>query len=205
MLVDLSLKDYIEEVDSSSPAPGGGSVANLVGTLGTCLAKMLANISLNKKAFMNASSKKQNKFALAMEQLNDSKDILKTGIDSDAISYQAVIDAYKEKDPEEIENALNASAFICLTMQEAAVNALKVLPDLIELGSKSVLSDLYSAAILLNSCVELSSLNIKANAILLNNKEGTSYYLTSSNENIELAKKYKNKTINNIKKVNENI
>ena len=50
-LVDKTLVEYIDAVDSDMPAPGGGSVASLVGALGVSLAKMSAHFSVTKKKF----------------------------------------------------------------------------------------------------------------------------------------------------------
>ena len=48
-LVEKNIIDYINEVDSLLPAPGGGSVAALVGALGVALGKMLGHFSIKKK------------------------------------------------------------------------------------------------------------------------------------------------------------
>ena len=42
-LIEKRVIDYINEVDDKSSAPGGGSVAALVGALGVALAKMLGH------------------------------------------------------------------------------------------------------------------------------------------------------------------
>ena len=38
-LIDMTLTDFIEEVDSTSPAPGGGSVAALASDIGVAFIK----------------------------------------------------------------------------------------------------------------------------------------------------------------------
>jgi glutamate formiminotransferase/formiminotetrahydrofolate cyclodeaminase len=50
-LVSMTLRDFIDELSTDSPAPGGGSVAALVGALGAALAAMVANLSHPKKGF----------------------------------------------------------------------------------------------------------------------------------------------------------
>ena len=56
-LIDKTLIEYIDQVDSDMPAPGGGSVASLVGALGVALAKMSAHFSVNKKKFKEAQKR----------------------------------------------------------------------------------------------------------------------------------------------------
>ena len=48
-LIDMTLTDFIEEVDSTSPAPGGGSVAALASDIGVGLSRMMAQLSFGKK------------------------------------------------------------------------------------------------------------------------------------------------------------
>ena len=84
-LINKKVFDYINDVDSILPAPGGGSVASLVGALGVSLAKMLAHFSIEKKKFKEASNDKKEKFILAFKELDYYKDVLVKGVDDDAI------------------------------------------------------------------------------------------------------------------------
>ena len=194
-LIDKSITEYINDVDSHTPTPGGGSVAALVGALGVSLAKMLGHFSFDKKKFKEANEKDKEKFVIAFDQLNYYKELLIQGIDEDAISYEAVTLAFKSKDEIEIQKALNASAMIAFEMQEGAYKALKSISKLVELGNKNLYSDLISSAILLNSCVEMASLNVVANATMLNDESIKNNYLTSTVDIVKKAKTIKNKLI----------
>lgn len=200
-LIDKTLFEYINEVDSNTPTPGGGSVAALAGALGVALAKMLAHFSLNKNKFKEAPVRKQNQFLVAFDELSRYREVLVQGVDEDAISYEAVSMAFKSRNPEEIQRALNASAMIALEIQQGAFNALKYVSKLIELGNKNLYSDLISSAILLDSCVEMSSLNVVANATMLTDENIKNDYLTQTNQMVKKSKSMKNKiikTINNL-------
>ena len=48
-LIDLTVIDFVNEVDSSSPAPGGGSVAALASCIGVGLARMMAHLTFGRK------------------------------------------------------------------------------------------------------------------------------------------------------------
>ena len=50
-LVDLTVREFMEETASESPAPGGGSVSACMGALGTALATMVANLSSHKRGW----------------------------------------------------------------------------------------------------------------------------------------------------------
>ena len=200
-LVDKTLIDYIDAVDSDLPAPGGGSVAALVGALGVSLAKMSAHFSVNKKKFKDAEQRKQEKYILAFRELDYFKDLLIKGVDDDAISYETVTRALKSKDQESIQKALKVSTIVAFDMQESSYNALKYVERLIELGNKYLYSDLISSAILLAACNEMASLNVKANASMLDNQEEKEKYLSESLDMVNKSKKLKNKIINTINKI----
>lgn len=200
-LIDKTLVDYIDAVDSDLPAPGGGSVAALVGALGVSLAKMSAHFSVNKKKFKDAEQKKQEKYILAFRELDYYKDLLIKGVDDDAISYETVTQAFKTKDQENIQKALKVSTIVAFDMQESSYKALKFVEKLIELGNKYLYSDLISAAILLAACNEMASLNVKANASMLDNQEEKEKYLSESLDMVNKSKRLKNKIINTINKV----
>ena len=199
-LVEKSLIDYINQVDSDMPAPGGGSVAALAGALGVALAKMSAHFSVTKKKFKEADKAKRNKFILSFKELDYYKDLLIKGVDDDAISYEAVTHAMKLKDEENLQKALLVSTIVAFDMQEASYNALKYADKLIELGNKYLYSDLISSAILLASCNEMASLNVKANANMLSDEDKKNYYLETSAKLVKKSKSLKNKIIKTIEK-----
>ncbi|WP_373828493.1 cyclodeaminase/cyclohydrolase family protein, partial [Bacteroides heparinolyticus] len=51
MLVDLTVKDFLDKVAGSDPVPGGGSIAALNGAIASALAAMVANLTLGKKGY----------------------------------------------------------------------------------------------------------------------------------------------------------
>ncbi len=61
-LIDLTVNDFCNEVDSKSPAPGGGSVSALASALGVSLTKMVGHLSVGKKKFKALDEEIQNQF-----------------------------------------------------------------------------------------------------------------------------------------------
>ena len=198
-LIEKKVIEYINEVDDLSSAPGGGSVAALVGALGVSLARMLAHFSFNKKKFKEANEVKKEKFIIAFEALSQYKDELIKGVDDDAISYDAVVKAYATKDEQQIQQALNYSAFVAIEMQRSAYNAIKYAEKLVELGNKFLYSDLISASILLVACSEMASLNVIANANSIKDEAIKQQYLDETLKLIANTKKVKSKLIKAIK------
>ena len=50
MLIEKTLRDYLKEVRSDSPAPGGGSVAAYSSALGASLTNMVMALTESKKS-----------------------------------------------------------------------------------------------------------------------------------------------------------
>ena len=50
---DYKIDEFLEDLSSSSPSPGGGSVAGLVAALSGSLNSMVYSLTVNKKSFEN--------------------------------------------------------------------------------------------------------------------------------------------------------
>ena len=70
MLKNLMIKDFIEELGSSSPAPGGGSVSALSAALASALGSMVFNLTVGKKNYEELSEADKNKI---QNSLNETK------------------------------------------------------------------------------------------------------------------------------------
>ena len=69
-LIDKTISSFVDEVSMDSPAPGGGSVSALVGSLSSGLVSMVANLSYSKKEF-NKKRNTINKIALSAQSLKN--------------------------------------------------------------------------------------------------------------------------------------
>lgn len=50
---DLTIKAFLDNLSSESPAPGGGAVAALGAALGSSLVSMVANLTIGKKKYQD--------------------------------------------------------------------------------------------------------------------------------------------------------
>ncbi|VAX26305.1 Glutamate formiminotransferase @ Glutamate formyltransferase / Formiminotetrahydrofolate cyclodeaminase [hydrothermal vent metagenome] len=88
-LVEMKLNDFIDEVSRESPAPGGGSIAALAGTLGASLSSMVSNLTANKRGTENVDGILND----AAEKAQKIKNILVKAIDDDTNAFNAYMDA----------------------------------------------------------------------------------------------------------------
>jgi formiminotetrahydrofolate cyclodeaminase len=88
-LVEMKVKDFVDEVSRESPAPGGGSIAALAGALGASLSSMVSNITANKRG----SEKVDDILNDAAIKCQELKNALVKAIDDDTNAFNAYMDA----------------------------------------------------------------------------------------------------------------
>nr|WP_307775335.1 cyclodeaminase/cyclohydrolase family protein [uncultured Cetobacterium sp.] len=175
-LIDLTVQNFLNEVDSKSPAPGGGSVSSLVSALGCTLGRMVAHLTFNKKAYKELTEIDRNKFEKSFNELDFFRSKLEELVDKDTEAYNLVMSAYKlpketkmdiEVRTKAIENNLKLAIDTPLEICRLSQNALKNLKDILEYGNKNAITDLGVSAILLFSGIEGGMLNVKVNLLSL--------------------------------------
>ena len=116
-LSNLTVKAFLDELASGSPAPGGGSVAALAGALATALCGMAARLTLGREKLRDAWP--------AMEEAAAEADHLRTRflllVDEDADAYLAVAAARKLPKGTEEERGARAHALACAVLRSARV------------------------------------------------------------------------------------
>src|SRR5439155_2277795 len=89
-LAELKMREFCNETLSDSPAPGGGSVAALIGALGASLGGMVANLSAGKRG-LDDKIEYFSELAVKAQQL---KDELLSLVDEDTNAFNKVMDAF---------------------------------------------------------------------------------------------------------------
>lgn len=178
-LISMRLEDYIDKVDSPSPAPGGGSVMGAVGSLACALAGMVGHLTINKNKFKELTEEEKNDFNKAIEKIKEIKIKLIETIDKDAESFNIFMEAMKlPKNTEEKKiirkNAISKAA---IKSTETPFNILKYSYQLIpffdiilKYGNAGVITDIASAYILIYCASKGSILNININTPLIEDK-----------------------------------
>lgn len=172
MLVNKTVTDFINEVNSPSPAPGGGSVSALVGALGCSLIAMYTHLSVTKKKFKEAPVAIQTEFDNRMQELQSSINNFLKYIDQDTEVYNTVMAAYKlPKDSDEdktkrneaIYDAIEQAIASPMVMMEEGVSILQQLNNMLPYGNINATSDFAVGVILLDAAVQGAGLNVKIN------------------------------------------
>ena len=131
-LAAMSLRDFVDELSSESPAPGGGSVAALAGSMAAGLAAMVAVLSHTKKG-LEAKQPEFDRIAVRGQEL---KDKLLAAVDADTDAFDALLAAMRmpKSTPEEEATRNAALADATVGAAEVPLGVLEACPELIELN-----------------------------------------------------------------------
>lgn len=116
-LMEMRTRDFVDEVSRGTPAPGGGSIAALAGSLGAALASMVANLTQGKAAGEAA----ERELLAAAEKAQRVKDALVLAVDEDTSAFNAFMEARRLPAGTAEEKALRAAK-----MQEGLKHAIDV-------------------------------------------------------------------------------
>jgi glutamate formiminotransferase / formiminotetrahydrofolate cyclodeaminase len=167
-LVKMDLRQFCNETLSDSPAPGGGSVAALMGALGVSLGGMVANLSAGKRGW---DDKLQyfSEWAVKAQQLKDELLFL---VDEDTAAFNKVMAAFglpKESAEEKaarsaaIQSANKYAAEIPLRVMETALKAYQLLGEMAENGNPASISDVGVGLLALRACIDGAGMNVRIN------------------------------------------
>jgi len=172
MLKDLVLKDFIDELSSKSPAPGGGSVASLSAALASSLTSMVYNLTIGKKSYDLLEEDIKNNIEKGLETENKNKFEFLDYIDKDADAFLNLMSAFHLPKSSEEEKKLRQEK-----IAEKTIGALEVPLNLAEkafsvydnvllaakYGNVNAVSDAGVAALMLQAAIEGAILNVKIN------------------------------------------
>ena len=175
-LIDLSLKAFMNETASDSPAPGGGSVSAYMGTLGTSLGTMVANLSAHKKGWEDRW-KEFSDWAVAGKEIQNK---LLNLVDEDTEAFNRIMEAFslpKKSDEERksresaVQEATKNATLVPLRVMETAFSAFGLIKAMVEHGNPNSISDAGVGAIATRACIRGAYLNVKINASGLKDKD----------------------------------
>jgi glutamate formiminotransferase len=159
---------FIDSVANPTPAPGGGSVAALAGSLGAALGQMVAGISLKKKSLAAHAQP----LADLAEQLRRASRSLAEGIDRDSASFESVLAAHRlprgtaeEQDGRNlaIQRALKGAVNAPLEIARNAAEVFEMLGQLEPLAGPSMLSDVRVGRMMAATAVRGALENVAIN------------------------------------------
>ena len=167
-LMNLVGKEFIEELSTNSPAPGGGSVSALAGALGAALSSMVAALSHEKKELLDLKPE-MDEIGIEAQNLKDRLSFL---VDEDTNAFNKVMDANRlsaTNDKEQsaknqaIEIANKYAIEIPMETAKKCFRVIELANTLVEKGNPNSVSDAGVAAEVALAGVSGACMNVLIN------------------------------------------
>ncbi|MCK4224400.1 MAG: glutamate formimidoyltransferase [candidate division Zixibacteria bacterium] len=184
------LKGFIDQVASSSPAPGGGSVSAACGALAGALSSMVCRLTIGKKKFKEVTDELKE----VLEKAEEIKKQMEEFIVKDAESFDQVMDAMKlpkytdeekEKRNLAIQEATKGAISVPLQVMERGLLALKLSQIVVEKGNPNMVSDAGVSALTAKTALEGAYLNVRINLNSIDDQN----FVTSTREKADALKR----------------
>lgn len=163
-----SLSGFVASVAAPTPAPGGGSVAAHVASLGAALAQMVAGLTVGRKKYAAVEGAMKD-LALEAAALGNT---LTTLVAKDAQAYEGVMAAYRlPRDTEAqaadrqgaVDAALLEAARVPLETARACAGVARLAATAATQGNSNAVSDAGVAALLAEAACRGAAYNVRIN------------------------------------------
>jgi glutamate formiminotransferase/formiminotetrahydrofolate cyclodeaminase len=206
-LASMKINTFLSELASSSPAPGGGSIAALSGSLGAALSSMVCNLTIGKEKYTNV----QDEIKKVLKKSEEIRKRLTILIDEDTQAFNDVIKAFKmPKEPDEqkkkrsqaIQEGYKKAASVPLDTAKTCEKILDLAKVVAEKGNQNSITDSAVSALMAQAGIESAVLNVNIN---LGSIKDETFVKNISSELDKLCKNSKEKTEEILKIVNSKI
>ena len=162
------LMDFIEEVASKRPVPGGGSVAATSGAMSGALLSMVCGLTIGKRKYQEV----EEELKQVLQKVEKTKGELSELVIKDAESYQGVMDSRKltrhteteeKRRDQSIQEATKQAASVPLRVMEKSLEILRLSRTVAEKGNVNAVSDAGVAALMAKAAILGAGYNVKIN------------------------------------------
>ncbi len=160
--------DFLDDLASSSPTPGGGSAAAYAAAMAAGLVAMVGRVTVNKKKYKDV----EDQIWPMIEQADALRAQLTDAVQNDAESYEAVMAARKLPKASAEDKAARLDAIqqttliatkVPLSVVEMASQVMELAVTAAQLGNINAITDAGTAAALARSAFTGAGLNVRIN------------------------------------------
>lgn len=176
MIEKQVIGEWVDELSSKAPVPGGGGASALGGALGAALGQMVANLTVGKKKYAEV----QEEIMRGLASLGRLQGELLELADRDAQVFAPLAEAYKlpteteeQKDEKDkiMESRLLDASLVPMEMMEKVIEILDILEFLEEKGSRMAVSDVGVAVQFARAALNGAVMNVYINTKSMKNRE----------------------------------
>lgn len=171
-----TLASYIAAVGEGTPAPGGGSVAAVSAALAAALGSMVAGLTVNRAPDSEIAAELRETIA----RLAELREQMLTAATADEAAYGAyrAASSLPRQTAEEkvrrraaLQEALIGATDVPLAVARGALEIAQILVEVARIGSPHLAADIALGAMLAETALRGSLLNIRSNAATLDDRE----------------------------------
>lgn len=169
------LEKYLKDASAGTPAPGGGSVASLVGALATTMSSMSANFTIGKEKFKQYDSQLKR----LLEECEKSRETLLSLMEEDIAVYSKLNSAFslpksneaeKKLRSEAIQNATIIAMEVPLKATMCCLYILEMTRELVDIANPNLISDVGVSGFLAEAAFQCAKLNVEINLATIKNQ-----------------------------------
>jgi methenyltetrahydrofolate cyclohydrolase len=171
-ILDQPVRQFLDELASGTPTPGGGAASALSGAMAAGLITMVCDLTIGKQQYAEFESEAQSLRARAEALRTELQHLAQADVDV----FNHLLAAYKLPRTTEADAASRRAAIQKVTRQaaevplrvaRAAVGLVPLCGPLARYGNRNAVSDIGVAALLVQSAVLAALLNVETNLVAL--------------------------------------
>lgn len=201
MFEDKSFKEFTELLASPAAVPGGGGASALVGAIGIALGDMVGELTVGKKKYADV----EDEIKTLMAHAQNLRVRFLACIEKDAEMFEPLSKAYgiPKEDPgcdEFMEKCLKDAASAPLEIFDLCLEAINVIAEFAEKGSRLVISDAATGVVFCWAAMYGAAVNVKVNTKLMKDREYSYRINKHIDDNMEQYQKIAEQVYENIYK-----
>ena len=163
-----TIAEFVEDLSSKAPVPGGGGAAALIGALGVALGTMVCNLTFGKKKYAEHEARLHE----IVTEAGQLQQALMAMIDEDAEHFLPLSQAYGMPQTTEVEKlergrvleqALKDACVVPARIVAVCRDALDLHAAIVDRGSRLVISDVGCGVQFLKAALICGELNVMVN------------------------------------------
>jgi formiminotetrahydrofolate cyclodeaminase len=167
-LSTMPLDEFLDQLGSSEPAPGGGSAAALGGALAAALLSMVCRLTIGKKGYESVEPEMHQLLARIEPLGRELRNLMQADIDA----YNGVMNAYKlpkltdeEKQTRTraVQAALKHASEVPLRVAELCAALIDLARPIAEKGNRNAISDAGVGVLMAEAGLRGAALNVSIN------------------------------------------
>lgn len=189
-MLQKSCEEWISDLASGAPTPGGGGASALVGAIGMALGSMVGNLTVGKKKYADVEEEMQK----LLKKSDDLMKKLEELVVQDALAFAPLSEAYrlpsgteeeKKRKDDAIQDALAGATSCPVSIAKCCYDALDLLEAYAHKGSVLAVSDAGVGAACCRAALEGARLNILINLKLMKDAEQKRFFTERMNQIVD--------------------